>query len=374
MSDNLSQRLADHLVKHDIDLLRLAENDEHEIEVAILALAAELTRLLIRYDPSAVGKGFGQQRLDRVVNGAIAIIRDAYKKMCRVNRISLIDIMRHEQSVFARMVGASLGTTATITMGLVRTDIPVSDLREIIDNRMITANANDAATMREFFEREAASHHRRFTGALRQAFAQDETITQMIKRLDEVTKIQAREAASVIRTGYNHVVNQLRIEMMQRNGHFFRGVIAIAILDGRTSPVCRARSRGMWDLNTGRALPESPVRTSFPGPVPWHYNERTQLYPLTRSIREVGRMGSRQVKHALDELTAEQKRLLSVDPPDDETYTQWLKRQSASVQNDVLGPSRRKLWLDGKLTLQEMVTQKGRPLRLDELKRKAKAA
>lgn len=374
MPDNLPQRLADELTKHDINLLRLAEHDERQAELAIAVLAAELAKIVIRYDPSAVGNVAGQRRLDRAIAEAIPIIRESYKAMYRGERSLLIDVMRHEQIAMVTAVAVSLGATVATANSLMPSGVSVPEMREIIDTRVITANANDAATMREFFEREAASHHRRFAGALKQAFAQDETITQMIKRLEQVTQIQARETDSVIRTGYNHVVNQLRTDTMQRNSHLFRGVIAIAVLDGRTSAVCRARSRGMWDLNTGKPLADSPVRVSFPGPPPWHHNERTQLYPLTRGAREVGSMGNSQVKRALNALTAEQKRLLSADPPDDETYTQWLKRQSAAVQNEALGPSRRKLWLDGKLTLQEMVTQKGRPLRLDELKRRSKAA
>lgn len=82
------------------------------------------------------------------------------------------------------------------------------------------------------------------------------------------------------------------------------------------------------------------------------------------------RIGGEDIQKALASLTPEQRRLLSADPPAEETYTEWLKRQSAEVQNDVLGPTRRKLWLEGKLTLQDMVTQKGRPLTLKQLQRK----
>lgn len=369
MPDNLSQRLANELLRHDIDMMRVAVSDEQESEAAIAGLTSVLVSRLIRRDPTAVAKGFGQDRLDKLISEIRTIIRDEYQRLYKLERAHLIEAGTAERVVIPHTVAVSMGVSRSTGLSLVK-PVDGNPVREIIDQRVITANANDAARMREFFEREAANHYRRAAGTLRQAFAQDETITQMITRLKNLTEIQARETASLVRTGYNHVINQLRIETMQRNSHLFRGVIAITVLDGRTSKICISRSRGMWDLNTGRPLPESPVQMSFPGPTPWHIGERTQLYPLTRDVREVGRMGDSDVKRAISGLTKEQRELLSVNPPDDETYTQWLRRQSRDVQNQVLGPTRRKMWLNGELELTDLVNQRGRPLTLEQLRKK----
>lgn len=371
MPDNLNQRLSDALTIRDIELLRLAAGDERRLEIQIEFLAEELARRVIRDDPTAVGKGAGQERLDKLIAAAASIIRDTYRDLYLEFRKSLLATMIDEQNVITRAVAESLGTSQRIAQVLVGERVPRETMREIIDTRVITANANDAERLRGFFEREAASHHRRYAGALRQAFAQDETITQMLARLKEVTEIVAREADAVIRTGYNHAITQLRVESIGRNSVLFRGVVWTSILDSRTSAVCRARSGGMWDLSTGRPLPDSPVSSKFPGPPPAHINCRSQLHPLTRTADDMMDVGGSDVQDAVASLTPEQRRLLSADPPAQETYTEWLKRQSAEVQTKVLGPTRRQLWLDRKLTLQDMVTQKGRPLTLAQLRRKA---
>ena len=223
--------------------------------------------------------------------------------------------------------------------------------------------------MRGFFEREAAAHHRRLAGILRQGFQAGDSLTQLITRIREMNDVQIREATVVARTAYNHVTTHVRIEMMQRNSNLFRGVIAIAVLDGRTTKICIARSNGMWDLNTGRALPESPVQTPFPGPTPWHMGERTQLYPLTRSARQIGR-GSERARRALAGLSNAQRDLLNVDPPVVQNYPDWLRTQPESVQVRVLGRTRRELWLQGKLSLRELVTQRGRTLTLRQLEQR----
>lgn len=373
MPDNLAQRLADELTVRDIDLLRLAAGDSARFQAQIDALAEELVRRLVQNDPNAVGPIAGQARLEDIITASAAVIRDFYRDVYIETRRQLLAVMVDENNAVVQAVSRSMDAPLRITRTLVGESVERVTMRDIIDNRVITANANDAERLRGFFEREAGSHHKRFSGALRQAFSQDETITQMIARLKQVTEIVARDADAIIRTGYNHAVSQLRVETMQRNSVLFRGVIAVVMLDNRTSKVCMGRSRGQWDLNTGRPLPESPVQSKFPGPTPWHMNCRTQLYPLTRSARDIGEIGGSEVKDAVASLTPEQRRLLSPDPPGDETYTQWLKRQSAVTQAHVLGPTRRQLWLDGKIELQDLVTQKGRLLTLKQLQRRVAA-
>lgn len=372
MPDNLPQRLSDKLTQRDIELLRLAAGDALRLEQEINALSDEMARRLMRSDPTIAAKATGQDRLDDVISVSLPLTRDVYRALYTDIRNKLIDVMVDESAFMVRAVGESLGVTQATAQILLSETVPRATMRDIIDNRVITANANDAERLRGFFEREAASHHKRFTGALRQAFSLDETLSQMLARLKQVTAIVARETDAVVRTGYNHAVSQLRIEMMQRNSVLFRGAIWISRLDSKTSPVCRSLSGGMWDLNTGRPLADSPVQTRFPGAPPRHFSCRSQLHPLTRRAEEMALSPIDKVREAIASLTPEQRRFLSADPPEDETYSQWLKRQSAEVQNNVLGPTRRKLWLDGKLTLQDLVTQKGRPLTLAQLQSRMK--
>ena len=56
--------------------------------------------------------------------------------------------------------------------------------------------------------------------------------------------------------------------------------------------------------------------------------------------------------------------------PQDMTYQQWLKSKPAAFQDDVLGPTKGKLFRDGDLPLDRFVDRKGRELTLDELRKK----
>jgi hypothetical protein len=54
---------------------------------------------------------------------------------------------------------------------------------------------------------------------------------------------------------------------------------------------------------------------------------------------------------------------------EDLAYPVWLQRESPASQREILGPTRYRLFHAGKLTLQQMVNQDGRPWTLEELAR-----
>jgi hypothetical protein len=60
--------------------------------------------------------------------------------------------------------------------------------------------------------------------------------------------------------------------------------------------------------------------------------------------------------------------------PAETTYADWLKKQSAARQDEVLGPTRAKLMRDGNLPLERMYSQNGRYLTLDQLRDQDAAA
>jgi hypothetical protein len=50
------------------------------------------------------------------------------------------------------------------------------------------------------------------------------------------------------------------------------------------------------------------------------------------------------------------------------TYEEWLKRKSAAFQKEVLGPGTYRLWKATKISLRDLIDQRGSPLTLDQLK------
>lgn len=149
-----------------------------------------------------------------------------------------------------------------------------------------------------------------------------------------VMDISKRGAEMMVRTAMASTSAVARERGMQSLRRVQR-VQWVSVLDHRTTAICQARDGTIYDKNKG------------PRP-PAHVGCRSTIIPLTRSNE--ARVESR------------------------ETYQDWLKRQPASVQDDILGPTRGKLYRDGGYTVDRFVDKSGQEYTLDELRAKDVAA
>ena len=113
---------------------------------------------------------------------------------------------------------------------------------------------------------------------------------------------------------------------------------------------------------------------SFMGGPPYHWRCRTTIGIITKSWAELSgpksKMSNRKIREIERNTTPVQRGAMGGKVKGDMTYNAWLKTQSAKVQVDVLGKTKRELWLQDKLTMQDMVNQYGRPLTIKQLETK----
>jgi hypothetical protein len=101
------------------------------------------------------------------------------------------------------------------------------------------------------------------------------------------------------------------------------------------------------------------------------------LIPITKSFEEL--IGSDKLsdeqKNALANIESESVRASMGGPVDsDMSYEEWLRGQPEETQIDILGPARHDLFKRGKITaLADLIHQNGRPLNLEQLKKKMEA-
>ena len=153
--------------------------------------------------------------------------------------------------------------------------------------------------------------------------------TKAANYADGLLEVSARTAETIARTALNHIASASREEAYARNAHVLEGVQWVSVLDRRTSPICRARDGKVYPVGSG------------PRP-PAHPNCRSSTVSIFKGE----------------------------EPPEVPTYGQWLKRQPADVIDDVLGPTRAKLFLDGNLPLDRFVDESGKVYSLDTLRAK----
>ena len=168
------------------------------------------------------------------------------------------------------------------------------------------------------------------------------TIVRQIMGFVQTRSFQ--QAAAVVRTATNHAGSVARRQFYAANTYIIALEEWVATLDMRTSAVCRARDGQRYPLGIG---PQPPA----------HYNCRSIRIPLVKDEFAILRKGS--TRASMDGPVSSQT-----------TYQSWLRNQPAEVQDEILGPSRAKLFRSGQIDLQGFVDEAGREYTLDELKQR----
>lgn len=177
---------------------------------------------------------------------------------------------------------------------------------------------------------------------------------------DGVLERGRREVQTVVQTALAHTAQTARGELYGANADLIKALKWSATLDLRTSEVCRPRDGKLYTPDTHKPVGHS--LTWLGGPGRAHWNCRSVEVPVLKSWRELG--------FDMDDFPPGTRASMDGQTPADTSYLDWLGRQSAARQDQVLGPERGKLYRAGKVTLSEMYDDKGRFLTLEELLRR----
>lgn len=196
---------------------------------------------------------------------------------------------------------------------------------------------------------------------------------------DGALEISRRQTEALVRTVVNFISNRAREEVFNQNAWLLNGVKWVSTLDTRTTPVCRARDGKVYPLNAG------------PRP-PAHFRCRSVIVGMTKSWEELANTTLPDSDETLEERFRNElrargfseqqinKELMNARAsmnglvPEDLTYGDWLRRQPASVQDEVLGKVRGKLFRQGKLSIDRFVDDNGRSFTLEELRSREREA
>lgn len=172
-----------------------------------------------------------------------------------------------------------------------------------------------------------------------------ETSQQISRRLTSIHQLHHDQASALVRTMTNHVASTARMETLKANDDILKGWRWISTLDSRTSHMCQARDQHLYGWDD-------------PKP-PGHWNCRSSALPVLKDeyAREIP--GSTRPSVGPDGATLVSSKT---------SYQDWLSRQPAAFQRDVLGPNRYALFTKGELTLDKFVDDNGKTLTLKQLK------
>jgi SPP1 gp7 family putative phage head morphogenesis protein len=162
---------------------------------------------------------------------------------------------------------------------------------------------------------------------LRAAYFAGEGIEEVSRRVGRIMGGTTQQAAVTVRTAMQTASNTAAHELYRRNEDVLEGEQIIGTLDRRTCPEC-----GQLD---GRILKLRDTKARRP---PFHPQCRCFLAPV---------------------IGGDLARLIGEQPPVP-TWSDWIKRQSAETQREVLGATATRLARAGEIDFDDVVTASGR--------------
>ena len=352
--------IRDELLAHQIQLLRFSRGLSSRIRALLNRAEPELrARLKARLDKiAALGFDPGPATTRRMIKTS-KLIRE-------INRSTFKEI---NELVRKELVGLAIGETQFIA-GLVSGTLPVIFEPALPSPRtlrgIVFARPFENRILRDWLRTYELGDRRRMMDEIRQGLVFDETPTQIGRRIfgttalggvDGTREITRRGAQTLAQTAMSAVSNATRQEMYKRNPAI-RQEQYVATLDSRTTPICQSLD--------GDVFPKGE------GPIPpLHLNCRSIRVPVIDGRA----LGKRPAVAATEKQLAGLRgpaRRRAVEKlvgrvPAETTYTQFLRGQSASFQNEVLGPTRGRLFRAGEIDLKGFVDNSGKRFTLREL-------
>lgn len=353
-----NELLFDEAVRHQIALAGYSNQVVRRI-IALLnrsddRLYAELVTALASMDADS----FTVQRLEALLGSFRALNAQAYAQVGLELRHELRDFLDYEVQYQAQALRSVLPAVVSVASVSAETAYAAA-LARPFQGLLLSGALADLE----------ADKAKRVRIAIAQGFSESKTTAQIVREIrgtkakgyaDGIWEIDRRNAQAIVRTALGHMAGFAADRSNEANEDIIKAVRWSATLDLRTSEICRIRDSKLYEPVTHK-----PVGHSLPwlgGPRRAHWNCRSFQVPILKSFRELGIDLDGSANLAGDRAS------LDGQVPKEVSFSDWIKRQSASRQNEVLGPTRGALLRNGGLSLEDLYSTKGVYKTLDDLR------
>lgn len=321
-------------------------------------LFGEIAALVGKIDPTGPSlQRWRVERLDKLTREVEALVGPAFDDVNRITSDALARLGKQQTDQAALHLRAIIGAGNAGAVEVVKVTLP--QLRAIIREDPI-----EGALLKDWFRDRSQATVFRVRRELQLGLTNAETVGDMVRRVrgrfagyqtingERVPKYTGgvlgtttREAEAIVRTAANHVSNSAALDVYRANADVVSKVEWTSALDGRVCAECGAMDGRSW------ALDDPGLRRP-----PRHPNDRCILVP-------------RMDWKALGMEPPPEGTRASMDGqvPSDVRYEAWLKGQPMTVQAEVLGPTRAKLFSEGRISLRDLVRTDGSRVRLEDL-------
>ena len=361
MIESINDFLLRETIRHQIELQRYEAGVVARM-IAVLdradkRIAAELAVALQEIDPSL----FKMERLESLLTSIRELSKAAYEQIGKDMRDELKEFNAYELSYQHQALVTHLPAVVHVA--------------SVSANQVYTAamaRPFQGVLLKEVWKDLDAQAMKRLRQTIANGFVEGKTTDQIIREVrgtrannfkDGIVEKSRRDIATVVKTAISHTAGVARDNMLEANADLIKALQWSSTLDTRTSHDCRIREKKLYTPIDHKPIGHKLEWRGGPGRIHWG-GCRSSSVPVLKSHKELG--------IDVPEIVIEGKTRASMDGQvaADTTYAEWLKKQSAARQDEVMGPTRGRLMREGKLTLAEMYSIRGTPLTLDELRKK----
>ena len=345
----LDQALLELLFVHFINLTRLEAGEQAKI----LTLLEQLQKDLIAILAKETLTDFGKANTNTLLREASAVIAQTYSAAQAEMAGTIAGLAQLE----AKFTAGAIDQVLNIRLGA---GLPTEGyLRTLVSDVLI-----QGAPSKVWWSRQAGDVSFRFAAEVRKGLVAAETNQQIIARIvgtdtvPGVMPIARKNAAALVQSSVQTVANESRLATFRKNADVIQGLRWLTALDSSVCPVCAARAEMVWDLD-GNGIGNN---LDFQSP-PIHWNDRCVLVPEMKTYAEMG--------IDLPEIPKTGQRASTDGPvPASTTFDDWFKGRTAVQQNEQFGTGKAQLYRDGKVSMRDMVDQRGNSLTLAQLRAK----
>jgi hypothetical protein len=354
----VNEALQDAEVGHQVDLQRYSNGVVRRMSALLNRvdgdLFAQLTLALNNMSPGS----FTVERLDAMLGSVRQLNLQAYLQLERELTAELREFAAYESGFQLRLFEA-------IIPAQIQAQVAIAPVAAEQVFAAAYAQPFRGRSLREWAGSLGADRAQRIRDAVRIGYVEQQTIAQIVQRVrgtrakgysDGIIEVDRRNAEAVVRTAISHTAGVAR-DRFYRENKLVKAVQWVSTLDSRTSEICRIRDGLQYTPDAHKPIGHQVPWLAGPGRAHWQC--RSSSVPITKSWKELG--------VDIEEFSPSTRASMDGQVPADQTFGQWLKKQSAARQDDVLGATRGKLMRDGGLELDRFYNERGRYLSLQEM-------
>ena len=364
MPPSVNDRIAEQALSHAVDLQQYSNQVVRRMLQVLnrtdARLYAELAAALERMDPAS----FTVERLESMLYSVRAVNAEAYALVGRELTDELRSLVEYE---------AAYQRSALVAVLPVQVSVAAVSAEVVYTAAM--ARPMQGLLLRGVLDDMAAGKAKKIRQTIAQGFTESKTTDQIIRELrgtkakgyaDGLMEGTRRDIEAVTRTALGHMAGFTQDRFIEANVDLVKAVVWSSTLDLRTSDICRIRDGLQFTPDTHKPIGHSVPWLGGPGRAHWRC--RSHQTTVLKSFSDLGM--------DIPEIVVKGKSRASMDGqlPADTSYAQWLEKQSAARQIEVLGATRAKLMRDGKLPLEALYSQKGQYKTLAQLRASDAAA